>query len=652
LINLTEEQRESISKGISKLLDDGEAGLEGLWRKYSEWRKAAEGRPKNEAKTFPHARAANVAVPLTSVVHKTMYGALWAGLASRKPLIMAKPVQRGIPGAKEEADVITEYFEILSEDPGELGLRAFLQDWLNSACLLGVGSDRVVWDRREREVAATVSEPDGTTRDVKYLLVEHNGPKIIFTQQDDLVWDQAFQDLEKSRGVFERVVLSREAFEEGLADGTYVDGEAVLESLTTEEKDSDSDTRGRIGSERGDTGVIEVWEGAWREDVDGDGFYEDLLVTFHRETSTILAAEYNSYGERMRGTTAYEKRPGWVQGIGVGWACEHMQEVMNTLYNSRLDGLAITEVPVWLVRRGSKIPLNEDIWPGKRMVVDDPTDLTMLRNEYGFQNTREEERNVLFWAQKNTAASDTLAGFPDSVMRSSDTVGGQVLRLKQSSAMYQTVLENFEAGLGDIFRRVFKVLVMHKDEVLEKERAIGRMDEAKIAVLERALSIPLEQIPLKLRFIINTTDVDETFEMQRTNVMTMTQIMKLFFENALQLAQIQDAPEGAVGPNVRAAAASAAEVSTIFMKEVLKLFGHEEVDESLPNVKRLEFLRKWAEGAAAQMAQAAPGGMRMPPQAAAGGVGNGQQGVATGAGGGGASQGAGPQLGGGPGGGS
>lgn len=594
MIELSEEQREGLLDKVCEAIDEMEAGLEGVWDKYEKWRKYAENRPLSDAKTYPHSKAANVAVPLLPVAHRTMFGALFAGLAGRKPPVLVQPIQREDPAQKEEADVIAEYLQILTEDDRELGMKSFLRDWLADSSLVGLGFDKVVYDRTTKEVSATRTTPEGGVENIKYVVEEHDGVRVLFRKPENVLWDQAFQDLNRTPVLAEYFELSKEELETKLMLGEYVDGEKVLGGLTTEESSGDSDQRERTGAQRGSTEVAGLYECHVLFDQDEDGGYEDLICVVHKESRSLLYCEFNSFGERMLGSVAYENRPGWLQGQGIGWKVEHMQEVTNTLYNSRMDGIALTEVPIYLIRRGSGIPLSDEFFPGKRIQADDlDRDFKMLFNEKGFQNTREEERGAMFWAQKNTGASDSLAGFPDGVMRSSDTVGGQVLRLKQSNAMYATVLDNYEQALSDIYRRVFKTLVLHKEETISKERKIMRLGEEKIAVLERALSMKIEDIPLRLRFRINTTDVDETFEMQRQNLMTMTQLTAMYFEKAMQLGMIMDNQQ--IGPTAKSIAASALEASTRMMRSTLDLFDREEVMGSLPDLKKLEMLKKLQE---------------------------------------------------------
>jgi len=596
MITLTNEVRDEVLDKVGFAVEDYKSGLSGIWTKYAEWRKASEGRPKESAKSFPHAKAANVAAPLTSVSHKTMYGALWVGLAQRKPAVLIEALQRESPEEKAMAEAVQGYMEILSEDPRELGMKDFLRAWLSSSSLEGVGYDKVVWDASSHEVTASRVTAEGGTETIKYTVEDHFGPRVLFLTPENVSWDQAFQDFQRTPILLERFLLGEHELKEKGALGEY-DGdavEAVLEALTTTDSDGEGEDRARIGAGRGETPVAELYEAYIKIDVDGDGTFEDLLVVYHPASRTLLYAEFNSFGERMIGNVAYEERPGWIQGIGVGWQCEHMQSVMNTLYNSRMDGIALTDAPMFLIRKGSGIPLHDDIYPGKRIAVDDvEKDFRPFNFDKSFLNTKEEERNALFWAQKNTGASDTLAGFPDSVMRSSDTVGGQVLRLKQSSAMFTTILENYERALSDVYRRVFKVLVMYKDEIMEKERRIGRMTPEKLTLLEKALTMDLAEIPLHLRFKVNVTDVDETFEMQRQNLMTLVQIMSMYFEKMIQLGQALDS--GTLGPVSKTIAASALETATMQMKETLKLFGKEETLGSLPDSRKLAFMREMGE---------------------------------------------------------
>jgi hypothetical protein len=199
--------------------------------------------------------------------------------------------------------------------------------------------------------------------------------------------------------------------------------------------------------------------------------------------------------------------------------------------------------------------------------------------------------------------------------------------------MFTTILENYERALGDVYRRVFKVLAMYKDEVLEKERRVGRLSPEKLSLLEKALTIDLAEIPLHLRFKVNVTDVDETFEMQRQNLMTLVQIMSMYFEKMITLGQALDS--GALGPVSKTIAAAALESATMQMKETLRLFGKEENLGSLPDSKKLAFMRELGEAMLGQALQGAAQGLAQGAQgpAPAQGLPPGAQGPGPGQGG-------------------
>jgi hypothetical protein len=133
------------------------------------------------------------------------------------------------------------------------------------------------------------------------------------------------------------------------------------------------------------------------------------------------------------------------------------------------------------------------------------------------------------------------------------------------------------------------------------------MTPEKLALLEKALTMDLAEIPLHLRFRVNVTDVDETFEMQRQNLMTLVQIMSMYFEKMIQLGQAMDS--GTLGPISKTIAASALETATAQMIETLKLFGKEETLGSLPDSRKLAFLREMGEAMLGQMLQGAAGAM-------------------------------------------
>ena len=148
----------------------------------------------------------------------------------------------------------------------------------------------------------------------------------------------------------------------------------VENSLTEEE--AQRNVNDRVGDSLSgaffESREIELWEMHVRFDTTGDGIEEDIIVTFHKPTATILRAIYNWLpGGRPYSVVRYLRGDGFF-GIGVCEQTETWQNVISNVLNYDLDKLLLTNAPMFVVREGANILPDEPIFPGKIWSVLNP----------------------------------------------------------------------------------------------------------------------------------------------------------------------------------------------------------------------------------------------------------------------------------------
>ena len=148
----------------------------------------------------------------------------------------------------------------------------------------------------------------------------------------------------------------------------------VENSLTEEE--SQRNVNDRIGDDLSgaffESREVELWEVHVRFDTTGDGIEEDIIVTYHKPTSTILRAVYNWLpGGRPYSVIRYLRGDGFY-GIGVCEQTETWQGAISDVFNYNLDKLLLTNAPMFAVKEGTNILPDEPIFPGKIWSVMNP----------------------------------------------------------------------------------------------------------------------------------------------------------------------------------------------------------------------------------------------------------------------------------------
>lgn len=150
----------------------------------------------------------------------------------------------------------------------------------------------------------------------------------------------------------------------------------VENSLTEEE--AQRNVNDYIGDELSgayfETREIELWEVHIRYDASGDGIEEDLIITYHKPTATILRAIYNWLpGGRPYSVIRYLRGDGFY-GIGVAEQTETWQNTISNVLNYDLDKLLLSNAPMFAVSEGANILPDEPIFPGKIWSLTNPKD--------------------------------------------------------------------------------------------------------------------------------------------------------------------------------------------------------------------------------------------------------------------------------------
>ena len=117
-----------------------------------------------------------------------------------------------------------------------------------------------------------------------------------------------------------------------------------------------------------------------------------------------------------------------------------------------------------------------------------------------------------------------------------------------------------------------------------------RLTSDEITGLEKALDMPLETIPRRLKFSVRTTEMDQTFEVRRQNTLTLWQILSTFWEKTIPLLIQMENPE--IPPLAKQGMTKAFTGGARLLEQTFKFFGEEDTKKFVPDYKRLEILNQ------------------------------------------------------------
>ena len=554
---------------------DAEAEIQRKAEKWDQFKLDRTGKSDGTKKTYPFPGASNVKVPISLINTNTTYGHLKQVFMIKDPFWTIKARKKGDSEETEKARVIQKYMNMQAEGRHDLNLREKEKTILYEVASIGFCWIKIPWVEESKKYK--VSEGAGTESIEAEV---RKGPGVVPIPPEDAIYPEGYESVEMMPWFAHRVHIPRHELvnrgNRGVYDPEGVDG--VKEYLTEEVAESDYDEEAYGSPELVD--LLEVW--FYWEDENGD--YVDCVVTYHKASGIILREGFNPLGYRPFACPPYLHKSFEVGGIGSCELGEQMQSEADTLHNMRIDNAHIAGQKMFAAKRGSGVKTREKMYPGKIWFVDNPKeDLVPLSAGEIYPSSLQAEQGAVQYAQRATGMPDAMAGFSDQTLGTRDTASGQAMRLKQSKGIFNSIIEGLEDTFSDIGEMVLRQLVLNRDIVINKERRIGRLTERELKVLNEALDIQPHEIPLRLTFGVQTTEIDQTFEVKRQNMLSLSQLYSQYAGQILEMQQVMMNPQAPEG--LRHVANQVYVGASKIMEKIIELFNVDDPSHYIPDYK-------------------------------------------------------------------
>jgi len=556
-----------------KDIRDGEdrKGLEATWQNYRRIRRA---RVESATRTSPWKNSANMMPPLTAQKVNTIYAKEISAFANKKPPVDVEAMNSS---EFDKAESIGRFFKGISESSSGLNMPKNQQVIFYEQVSLGTHFVKVPFlvDQWAFKRAGQAGEEQVT-------YVRHKGPAIQNIRLEDFFTRPYWKDIQRAPWIAVRYrYYQHELLQQGAVGIFNLENvQKILDRNITTYDDNQlaSLTDANITvSELGKTDQnkeYDIFECYVFWDIDGDGIPEDVKFWVEVESGEILRTEYNPLSMRDIEPVIYFDDPDVLYGVGVCEMTASLQEEVTTLHNMRLDGTQLAMLKMFFARRGSGLA-NEELSPFKVLEMDDPmTDLRPVDFPDIAGSCLTGEMVAREYADKVTGASDYMAGFNDKTVGSGATLGGTTFLAQQANTILNSILQNAEISMTNIYTMAFYQCVAHKEQVdlsfLTPEDQANMMD---------VLSMNVEDIATKFRFIVKSTELDQTDEAKKQNYLAGSQMYAMYGQKAVELLQTitmaqTGAPQQGIPPNPQLAelALRLYVGSTEFMRKTFEYF--------------------------------------------------------------------------------
>lgn len=565
-------------------------------QKLIKWRRNMESLAADAPKNHPFKGSSNVTIPVTQTITQSLIAKVLGSFDAREPLWDIQSL-RSDEVDVERYKVVGKYLNLLAKSPTDLNMEQMLQDLVGETVLLGGSFPKVAWTTESWRVK--------TGEDSDQEIVLHDGPEIIVMPLERVKYRRGIGKISRLPWIAIDTPLTEVELRKRVSDGIY-DAEqvvAILEEKRTTPTDTEEQQQQAETFDSGETSplydVSEFWV-YW--DVDGSGVPVDLFITMHVPTQRVLKQQYNTIGMRSIVNAKFVNRTNALAGRGTGQMTESSQDEVTSIHNMRNDNMKIANMRMFATKRGGVFKAKEEIYPGKTFVVDNPRDdIVPIQMGEVYPSSLQAESQSMSYAQRAVGLSDTQMGFADQTMKSRDTVRGQAMRIQQGDNVLSGAVSGLRTVLSQLGMLVWVQCVANKEKVIARETVAKRLTDAEIQMLQEALDMSIAEVPMRMAFTVKVTDAERTFEQQRTNMMTLTQVFGQFSQQTIPLAMQLYGPQGAQmkqqAPELFSFMGRMLTGSVKMMEDIFRFFDIKNTKDYVPDSERMDQVMELMESA-------------------------------------------------------
>jgi len=337
-------------------------------------------------------------------------------------------------------------------------------------------------------------------------------------------------------------------------------------------------------------------------------------VSFNERSGVLLNAWYNDsfYGYRPVQTFVFKPVEYSLDGEGLCFILEQLQELMDTMFNQRVDRLNQINAPTFLRKAGNLSKNIKEVRPGMIIDVDEMDEFQELVFHDTYPGTERMEGSIMQFAQLASGVSQLLMGQQEAerpVFRDTLALIQEVYKgIKQG-------IENTRYDLGESGMRAVEMMAQYNPLYTYKVPVKGQdgqetfakqsIDLSKMGYLRDAISVEL----MASSEVLNT-------EIQREIDLTLYQMLSDYFTKVAGM--LQALPQ--VSPGMQQFIAKVIQIGGRLMKRIVRDFGNLDAEELVPDLDDIDMRAAMVPPPMPpQMPQGAPPGRQGqgPPQQAA-----------------------------------
>ena len=503
------------------------------WKRYQTIYWAA---PATKEKNFPFKRAANIVIPLAAMAVESVHARFMNTLFAVEPFwsIRAK--------SKEWMDLdkpFEEYLQSEAESAEALDVFGFCNSWLMEYVKLGTA---VVKSGYEKIIKKSLRKRGDSEEE--FFFTVRNGATLERVPLGNYI--QRFSELDPQtaplcgeRHEFTWAQLKRMA-QSGRMNSDAIEKikhrwTEIRQPVSVSDENSNQTELERLAhAEPKWTATFKVYELWCSFDVDGDGWDEEIVIDYERDSGEFLSIRYNWYDDLHRPyrIATYIPIEGIWVGLGVCKKTEQFQEEATTIHRQRLDNATLANMAQIVIKRGLGYGDGEPLFPGKMWFVDNvQTDIKEFKLSEVYNSSYANEESVVRYWEKSVGINELNLGIPHEGTPAPAT--SDLTRLAEGNKRFDLSLKSVKRCLSLAGQDVVTNIQLFGNQQIHYW--IVGDDAPKV---EKVINMPSILIRRGAVITLTVTDSITNQDVEQRQWLTLFQVLTGYYEKILMLAQL------------------------------------------------------------------------------------------------------------------
>lgn len=518
-LKVNADNRSRLEGWLTREIEDAfssRARLESVWNRcFADY----EALPSSEARNMPIENAPMIEVPIGMMASDIFYSTSLQTIFSVSPVVSVN-IAPGREDLAEHKKALEDFVDWGVRN--EFELRQAAEHSILDTVQLGTGAYYIPWivDRKKTKVQKIIGvKPRIHAWPIEDVIVQ--GGSVVNIQNMQFVGLRSYM-------TEHQLALNAELFDWDVSQAQ--EAASVGWVKNTRER------LGRTNDRKAAGNVFEIIDCYCFFDIDGDGFEEDLLVTFDRTSHSALRIRYNPYDKRPIVPMHYQKRAYLFYGMGILEKLKSLQREISDIHNYRNLNMLLSNTRIWKSTEHSGVQENTIIWPGKVIKVNNKDDFTGEQMADIYPSFPQAEVMSMGLARQ-LVGIDEMGGKASNLLSSRTPATTAQIGLGQQNQRFAAAFDSMKNGSAEavkhcMYRYQERLLA---DDPLVKEK-LRKTFGSRAQLIEEILRDP--DFDQSINLEMTATSDKNSHGARLQTMMQLSQIMDSYYQRIISLGQI------------------------------------------------------------------------------------------------------------------